>query len=95
MEPSPMVFLEPEWPLYLPPNDEDLGGGDGGALGVVRYDGMEPPPTVFLEPEWPLYLPPYDEDLGGGDGGILGVVRCDTWSNPGGNAVESHDEKRD
>lgn len=37
MEPSPMVFLEPEWPLYLPPYDEDLGGGDG-TLGVDRYD---------------------------------------------------------
>lgn len=33
-----MVFLEPEWP-YLPPYDEDLGGGDGtGTLGVDRCD---------------------------------------------------------
>lgn len=91
MEPSPTVFRVPEWPLYLPPFDEDLGGGDG-ALGVVRYERMEPSPTVFLEPKWPLYLPPYDEDLEGGDG-TLGVVRYDTC--PGGNAVESHDEKRD
>lgn len=90
MELSPILFREPEWPLYLPPNDEDLGGGDG-TLGVVRYDKFEPSFTLSRESEWPLYLPLYNGTLGSGDE-TLGVVRCVAWFTP---AVESYDEKRD